>query len=321
MSDRKPAVSIGVPVYNGENFLADALDSILAQTFGDFELLISDNASTDGTAEICREYARRDPRVRYHRNEVNVGGVDNINQVFGRATGRYFKWAAHDDRIAPTFLEDGIAMLEENPDAVLAFSGIAVIDGDGRVTKSLAEQLPAAGASRPVDRFREIACTSHGGFHLWGVMRADVLEKTGLHGRFQGGDRVLLAEMALHGPFATIPGRQFLLRDHEDRGTKAYPSIYRRAAWHDPSGRGSRVFPHWRIGRELLAVVGRAPLDRRERIRCYLVMARWPTCIWNWARLAMDLLVAVVPGAWRVFEWARARAKDRRLARVGRQAS
>jgi len=314
-------VSVGVPVYNGENFLADALDAILAQTYKDLELLISDNASTDGTAEICLEYARRDSRVSYHRNEVNLGGVDNINQVFRRSTRRYFKWAAHDDRITPTFLERSVAILDQNPEVVLAFPGIGVIDGEGRITKALPEQLPNGGDARPHERFREIACTSHGGFHLWGLMRADVLERTGLHGRFQGGDRVLLAEMALHGPFAAIPGQLFLLRDHEQRGTKSYPSIYRRAEWHDPSGRGSRVFPHWRIGRELLAVVRRAPLDRRERIRCYLVMVRWPTCIWNWARLSMDLVVAVVPGAWRVVEWARARAKDRRLERVERQAS
>jgi len=307
-------------VYNGENFLRDALDSILAQTYRDFELIISDNASTDGTEEICREYVERDPRVRYHRNEVNVGGVDNINQVFRLSTRRYFKWAAHDDRISPQFVERAIAELEARPAAVLCFSGVGVIDDGGAIVKTLPDQLPTTGGGRPRDRFREIACTSHGGFHLWSVMRADVLARTGLHGRFQGGDRVLLAEMALHGPFAQVDGVHFLLRDHAGRGTKAYPSIYRRSAWHDPSGRRHRTFPHWRIARELIAVVQRAPLGRRERYACYLVMAQWPTCIWNWARLGMDLVVAVHPGAWRVFEWARSMAKERRQ-RAARRAS
>src|SRR4051794_3298661 len=92
-----PKLSIGLPVYNGENFLAHAVDSILAQDFRDFELIISDNASTDRTAEICRGYAESDPRVRYVRFETNQGGSRNFCYVFELARGEYFKWAAHDD--------------------------------------------------------------------------------------------------------------------------------------------------------------------------------------------------------------------------------
>ena len=100
-----PKVSIGIAVFNGENFLESALRSILAQTFEDFELIISDNASTDRTADICEQYASQDGRVLYLRQPANLGAQPNYNLLVGQARGRYFKWAAHDDMLAPTFLE------------------------------------------------------------------------------------------------------------------------------------------------------------------------------------------------------------------------
>ena len=100
----RPRVSIGLPVYNGENFLEFALDSILGQTFQDFELIISDNASTDATESICRRYAAKDSRIRYYRNPNNQGAAQNYNRVFALARGEYFKWAAHDDVCKPNYL-------------------------------------------------------------------------------------------------------------------------------------------------------------------------------------------------------------------------
>ncbi len=92
-----PTVNIGMPVYNAENYLQGALDSLLAQDYGDFDLLISDNASTDRTQEICLDYTARDRRVRYQRNGRNIGAADNFNRVLEPACGKYFMWAAHDD--------------------------------------------------------------------------------------------------------------------------------------------------------------------------------------------------------------------------------
>ena len=100
-----PRVSIGLPVYNGERYLRESIDSILAQTFQDFELVVCDNASTDETARICEEYAERDPRVRYFRNARNIGGINNANLTFERSRGDLFRWAAHDDVCAPVLLE------------------------------------------------------------------------------------------------------------------------------------------------------------------------------------------------------------------------
>ena len=106
MTEKKPRVSIGLPVYNAERFLEQALDGILAQTYIDFELVICDNASTDGTQAICQRYAALDPRIKYHRNPQNIGVSRNFNRAFELSCGEYFKWCCHDDIPAPTFLEN-----------------------------------------------------------------------------------------------------------------------------------------------------------------------------------------------------------------------
>src|SRR5687767_9303189 len=118
----EPRVSIGLPVFNGESHLALALDSVLAQTFGDFELVISDNGSTDSTRQICEDYAKRDARIRYLRSDENRGAAWNYNRVFERSRGAFFKWMAHDDLIAPQYLERCVEALDRAPaTTVLAF--------------------------------------------------------------------------------------------------------------------------------------------------------------------------------------------------------
>src|SRR5262245_39663132 len=116
VAERSPTVSVGLPVFNGENYLAEAIDSILAQTYRDFELIICDNASTDATEKIARGYADTDARVRYHRNVTNIGGARNQTLAMNMARGRYFRLSAHDDKIAPTFLEECVKVLDERPD-------------------------------------------------------------------------------------------------------------------------------------------------------------------------------------------------------------
>ena len=126
-----PRLSIGLPVYNGERYLAEAFDCFLAQSFQDFEIIICDNASTDRTAEICRSYAQRDPRLRYYRNEKNLGAIPNFNRVFELSRSRFFKWAAHDDLYHPRYIETCIRILDENPDVILAHSKTAFVDDRG----------------------------------------------------------------------------------------------------------------------------------------------------------------------------------------------
>ena len=131
MEQLMPLVSIGLPVYNGEKYLREAIESILGQTFCDLELIISDNGSTDSTQEFCGEYASRDSRVRYFRHEINRGAAWNYCAVFRYSRGKYFKWASHDDLCTPTFLERCVEVLERDPRVALCTTRTTIIDGDG----------------------------------------------------------------------------------------------------------------------------------------------------------------------------------------------
>ena len=126
-------VSIGLPVYNGENYLRGALNSLLAQDYQDFEVNICDNASTDETGKICQEYAAKDSRIIYHRSDVNIGSTKNFKQVFDLSNGKYFMWAAHDDLWEPSYISKCLKKLEENPSAVLCCSEIIFINEDNSI--------------------------------------------------------------------------------------------------------------------------------------------------------------------------------------------
>ena len=179
-------------MYNGERFLAQALECLLAQTFGDFELVISDNASTDRTPEICHAYVQRDPRVRYVRNPLNLGSVPNFNRVFELSTAPLFKWAAHDDLHHETYLEGCVRLLDEDPAVVLAHSGTAFIDDHGELfplcpeTGSYIDPKTAAHvvADSPdigdspmaVKRFWQVLARARWGTHQFGVIRRAKLQ-------------------------------------------------------------------------------------------------------------------------------------------------
>src|SRR5262249_6062368 len=127
-----PRLSIGLPVYNGQAFLQQAIDHLLAQTFSNFEIIISDNASSDRTSQICRQYASRDSRIRYVRNDTNLGAIANFNRTFELSRAPLFKWAAHDDLHRPTYLESCVRLLDQDAATILAHSATAFIDDGGR---------------------------------------------------------------------------------------------------------------------------------------------------------------------------------------------
>jgi len=213
MSDQ-PIVSLGMPVYNGANFIAATLDSLLAQTCRDFELIISDNASTDDTEAIVRAYAARDARIRYHRNETNIGGSANYNLTFEMARGRYFKWAAHDDLCAPAFLKRCVEALERDPDVVLAYTQAQAIDSAGNVVKDYPGKRHFNDSQARV-RFYEFVLDPHPVVAVFGVMRRSVLAQTRLIGKYTGSDRPLLSELSLLGKFYEVPEQLFFYRFHE----------------------------------------------------------------------------------------------------------
>lgn len=267
-----PTVSIALPVYNGERYLRQALDSILAQSFTDFEVLIADNASTDATAEIAAEYAARDPRIRYHRNPQNLGAAGNFNLAFQLTSGRYFKWAAHDDLLHPDFLQRCVAALERDPGAVLAFPRSCIIDEDGEPQGDYEHAQEIESPSCAV-RFGALL-EYHRCFEVFGVIRRDALAKTRLIGPYAHGDGVLLANLALHGRFVKIPESLFFPRRHDKQSSTMVGDYWNYAAWFNPAFRGKRTFPHWRLFGEYFRTVlfARAPLS--DRVTALRVLSR-----------------------------------------------
>ncbi len=272
---RTPRVSIGLPVYNGENFLAEAVDSLLAQSFIDLELIISDNASTDRTEEICRDYADRDRRVRYFRNQANVGAAPNYNRTFFLATGEYFKWAAHDDVCCPEFLRKCVHALDEDPDLVLSYPRASTIDSSGKRIKDWPPR-PGLAAAAVHLRFRE-ALAPVETHPIWGLMRSEILRKTPLFGSFPGHDLPLLAELALHGRFHEVPDELFLQREHDGRSVRVYDfrDPHGAIAWYDPTRAGRLIFPRWRLLAEYTAAIYRASRSGGDQVRCYGEMLPW----------------------------------------------
>ncbi len=274
--DCGPRVSVGMPVFNGERFLAETLDSILAQTFKDLEIVISDNASTDRTEQICRSYAERDPRIRYYRSDVNRGAAWNHNRVFELARGRYFKWQSHDDLCAPELLEVCVSVLDRDPGVVLCFSRTQIIDAEGRpLSKFHVPSMTRMDSPYPHERLHGTICPDHWCFEVYGLGRSEVLRQTPLIASYTGSDRVLLADLALRGRFHEIPTYLFFNREHPSRSVRVH-SLYTAAGWFDPRFKGKMSFPHWRLLSEYGRTVARcSQVDRRERMRCYAQLFPW----------------------------------------------
>jgi glycosyltransferase involved in cell wall biosynthesis len=287
----QPCVSIGLPIFNAEQYLEQSLGSILAQTYRNFELIISDNASVDATKAICRRYAALDGRVRYHRNPRNQGATFNFRQVVALSAGEYFLWAAHDDMFAPEYVERCVAVLEQNPDVVLCYSKSIEIDGQGQLLERKEQNL-AADSPYPHQRFRELIRMDHNCQTMFGVMRACVLKRTSVHGDFPDSDRCMLAEVALYGKFVELPDHLFFHRKHAQQMTKQFPSRQERMARLNPDRRFRIVFPHFRQFREYILAIQRSPLDWKDRLRCYFQMLRWLRD--NGQRLVQDLRYFVV---------------------------
>ncbi len=206
-----------MPVYNGEKYIAQTLDSFLRQTYTDFELIISDNASTDSTEAICRDYAARDPRIRYERLEKNIGLYPNFDRAFAFARGEYFKWAAHDDLCAETFLEECVAALDADPCIVLSYCERQEIDESGRfIAKSNEwERVRRVDSRRVAFRFRDVILQWPDLGEVYGVIRTRLLKLAPVMTPYGGGgEKPILAVLCLRGRFHKIPKYLFFYRCH-----------------------------------------------------------------------------------------------------------
>jgi len=297
-----------MPVFNGENYIEPAIRSILDQTYQDFELVICDNASQDGTEGICRSYAEKDPRVKYRRNDENVGAAGNFNLTVHLSGGEYFKWAAHDDTLAPEYLERCLEVLEQDRRVILAFPKTILVDHYGDPVSKYEVNMNNIMSESASKRFRDLILINHWGVEIFGLFRKSVLESTGLLESFPGSDRTIMAELALMGRFYEIPEYLFYSRDHSERSTRT-GTIHTRAGWWDTKKTGQTVFPQWRLFYELIKIVKRSGLPSGEKTACYSCVLKWLASNHNWARMLMDLAVAVEPSSWDM-----ARGLKRKLA-------
>jgi glycosyltransferase involved in cell wall biosynthesis len=270
-----PPLTVGLPVYNGERFLADALDSVLGQTYGDFRLVISDNGSTDATEAICRDYATRDPRVVYLRYDVNRGAGWNFNHVFEHCDTPFFRWAASDDLFAPTCFERSAEVLAEAPSSVaMCYSKTLIIDGQGNPTGEHDDDLDLR-SSKPHARIHRIIRTIVQANPIFGLIRSDALRTTRLHGSYPSADYVLIAELALAGEIWELPDRLFYRRLHGATSRVSNPSPEEYTVFIDPSVKPVK-HEAGRLLREYLAAVRHGPLSPLERAQCYAaVTAAW----------------------------------------------
>lgn len=283
----QPLVSVGLPNYNGERFLREALDSIVNQTYGNIEVIIVDNASNDVSPEICEEYAARDRRIRLFRSALNIGGFPNHNRVFALASGKYFVWASHDDLREPTHIESCVRELESDAGLVLCFTGVRHVGANGELLSSEQPSLYVDSPSAST-RFADLISLGYGLEPIYGVIRSAVLGKTRLMGSYPDSDRVLLAELALHGPFCKLDEILFARRDHDERSITRFPSRYERIAWIEPKSAGKLVLPYWRQAFEYLRVICRAPLTMGERLSCSRAWLSW--CLRHTHLLRSDIL-------------------------------
>lgn len=294
-----PRLSVGLPVYNGEKYLAEAIDALLGQSYEDFELIISDNASTDSTADICHGYAKQDPRVRYIRQPRNIGLSPNHNFVVEQSRGEFFKWAACDDLYGRDLLQRCVDALDEYPDVVLAHSWTAAVDGAGNVAQAYKYPLATDSPSAP-ERFRSFMFGSSGLFEStdgtrrlvrmdnqgilracdeYGVIRTDVLRKVAPHDSYHHEDRIVVCELLLHGPFYQTPDWLYFRRDHDGRAYKS--SLRSRCAILDPRRANPLLHPTARLVAEYMwgyvGAIRRAPLSSADRRECYRQLMLWMT--------------------------------------------
>jgi glycosyltransferase involved in cell wall biosynthesis len=273
-----PRLSIGLPVYNGEDYLPQALDALLGQSYHDFELIIADNASTDATEKICREYADQDERVRYLRQPYNKGISENHNVLVRMARGELFKWVGHDDLFARELLARCVEQLDANPDAVLATSWTALINETDEL-KGVITQYPAGSDSpRAAERYEGLLHAVSGDDD-YGVIRIDALRRTPLLGSYYHADRALVAELSLYGRFLRIPEPLYFRRDLESRAGRPEVPVRQWCVSHDPRRADTLRHPRARLLAEYLWAfadgIRRSPLPGADKLACYRVLASY----------------------------------------------
>lgn len=275
-------VTFGFPVYQGENFLDHSLSSARDQDFSAIEIVVSDNASTDDTAEIVKRHAAEDPRVMLLSQERNLGATGNYNAVFQACKTEFFAWNAHDDFSTSDFISSAVRALDAHPEAVVAIGTPFWVDEQD--VKILSIEIPQdLDSTSPAKRFRSAARGAPAAL-VFGLYRSSVVAKGHLHGPYSGSDRAFVAEMMLYGTAVLAGSSEFYLREHPDRSVRRFEREAKgkpghlREEWFATDRGGRIVFPAWRRYWAYGQAILKAPLSPIERL----------TCLVAWVRLLFD---------------------------------
>ena len=287
MTRQDPTVSIGLPVYNGEKYLREAVDSLLGQTFPDIELIISDNASTDQTADICREYMERDSRVSYHRNEANLGLAANYNRVVELARGRYFKWASANDICEPEMIAECVKVLEAQSDVVLCYPRTVLFDEQSSTEYEYEDGLNLSQESPP-ERVKGLVASLKLNNAMNGLIRLEALRRTDCIAPFVASDVNLMVELSLLGKFHEVPEPLFRRRMHPKEATRN-GNMRQLIKIYDPSTRNRQPLPFWRLNWEHMRAVWRSPVRLADKFSLTLFLSK--KFFWDRRQLAAELVV------------------------------
>ena len=283
-ADDSPLVSVGLPVFNGGQFLQESIDSLLGQSFEDFELLISDNASTDSTGDICTAAAVRDPRVRYWRQQRNIGAVGNWNFVVHAARGQFFKWASGNDYCAPTMVERCVRILQNQPAVVVCYGSTALVDEAGGFLGEYPHDINLLD-DRPSVRFERVCRELRLNNAQSGLIRLDVLRRTGIERSFPGGDIGLMAELALYGQFLRLP-EVLLYRRMGKASASRFLSAADRRTFLDPQNTNQRQMVVWQTHLDYVRSVFHALIGWREQAATLRFVLR--SLYWSRAALLQE---------------------------------
>jgi glycosyltransferase involved in cell wall biosynthesis len=278
-----PLLTIGVPVYNGEAYVEDSIQSVLDQSFGDFRLVVSDNASSDTTPDILRRLADKDPRIELRLWPVNKGGGWNFNSLAVEVPTPFFKWAAHDDLHDPSYLEKCMAELLAHPDVVAVHSRTRYIDDEGvEVARTFRDDVFAD--ARPSNRLQAVLFSHHDFTFDFSVIRTSALEQSRLYLPGYFAETVFLAELALRGRMVQLPEHLFLNRLHSNRSSAQNDNSDAKMTFQTWwGGQDVRVttMPTWAALTQLWSAVRLSPVRGRERRACFRVILAWARLHWR----------------------------------------
>ncbi len=283
---------MGLPVYNGEQYLTETLESLLDQTYENFELIIADNASTDNTLNICKKYARQDSRIRILHSNQNYGATWNYNRIVPESKGEYFRWAAGDDLVGRTYLERCVDALDRHPDTILSFPQTVLIDETGEIIGNYPNRLHLQ-SSHPHKRLLGVFDGPGLCNPIFGLMRIEALKHTTLIESYISSDRVLLGQLALLGKFYEVPDALFYRRLHPETSVAANPDRRNRLAWFDPRKNQRLQLPNWRRFIVYLGAIARTNMSTADKFRSYDTLFRRYLGHPGW--MAMDFIDALLP--------------------------